>query len=65
MRNMQKEETRQHPHLMEIRPDTAHVERNGEEMTVAPEEVAVVTIIVKAGRKSLDGIVVSGTSSLN
>ena len=24
-------------HLMEIRPDTAHVERNGDEMTVAPE----------------------------
>lgn len=54
-------------HLMEIRPDTAHVERNGDEMTVAPEEVAVgETIIVKPGEKvPLDGIVVSGTSSLN
>lgn len=53
--------------LMEIRPDTAHVERNGDEMTVAPEEVAVgETIIVKPGEKvPLDGIVVSGTSSLN
>lgn len=52
---------------MEIRPDTAHVERNGDEMTVAPEEVAVgETIIVKPGEKvPLDGIVVSGTSSLN
>lgn len=48
-------------HLMEIRPDTAHVERNGDEMTVAPEEVAVgETIIVKPGEKvPLDGIVVS------
>lgn len=54
-------------HLMEIRPDTAHVERNGDEMTVAPEEVVVgETIIVKPGEKvPLDGIVVSGTSSLN
>lgn len=54
-------------HLMEIRPDTAHVERNGDEMTVAPDEVAVgETIIVKPGEKvPLDGIVVSGTSSLN
>lgn len=54
-------------HLMEIRPDTAHVERNGDEMTVAPEEVTVgETIIVKPGEKvPLDGIVVSGTSSLN
>lgn len=54
-------------HLMEIRPDTAHVERNGDEMTIAPEEVAVgETIIVKPGEKvPLDGIVVSGTSSLN
>lgn len=54
-------------HLMEIRPDTAHVERNGDEMTVAPDEVAVSeTIIVKPGEKvPLDGIVVSGTSSLN
>ena len=52
-------------HQMEIRPDTAHVERNGDEMTVAPEEVAVgETIIVKPGEKvPLDGI--SGTSSLN
>ena len=53
-------------HLMEIRPDTAHVERNGDEMTVAPEEVVGETIIVKPGEKvPLDGIVVSGTSSLN
>ena len=54
-------------HLMEIPPDTAHVERNGDEMTVAPDEVAVgETIIVKPGEKvPLDGIVVSGTSSLN
>ena len=28
-------------HLMDIRPDTAHVERGGEIVTISPEEVAV------------------------
>ena len=54
-------------HLMEIRPDSANVERNGNVETVAPEEVAAgETIIVKPGeRVPLDGIVTSGASSLN
>lgn len=54
-------------HLMDIRPDTANVERNGELKTVSPEEVSVgETIVVRPGEKvALDGIVVEGTSSLN
>ncbi len=54
-------------HLMDIRPDTALVVREGQEMTVAPDEVAVgETIVVKPGEKvPLDGIVEEGASSLN
>ena len=54
-------------HLMDIRPDSAHVERGGEEVTVSPEEVAVgETIVVKPGEKvPMDGIIVEGSSSLN
>ena len=54
-------------HLMDIRPDSAHVERSGEEVTVSPEEVAVgETIVVKPGEKvPMDGIIVEGSSSLN
>ncbi len=54
-------------HLMEIRPDTANVERNGELLTVHPETVSIDEIIlVKPGeRVPLDGIVVEGTSSLD
>ena len=54
-------------HLMEIRPDTANVERNGELLTVHPESVSIDEIIlVKPGeRVPLDGIVVEGTSSLD
>lgn len=54
-------------HLMNIRPDTAFVEREGKLMEVAPEEVAVgETIVVKPGEKvPLDGVVVDGESSLN
>ena len=52
-------------HLMDIRPDSAHVERGGEEVTVSPEEVAVgETIVVKPGEKvPMDGIIVEGSSS--
>ena len=52
-------------HLMDIRPDVAHVEAG--EMTVSPEQVAVGSVIVvRPGEKvPLDGVVVSGTSSLN
>ena len=54
-------------HLMEIRPDTADVERDGVVKTVAPENVGIgEVIIVKPGEKvPLDGIVIEGTSSLN
>ena len=53
--------------LMDIRPDTAEVERSGEILTVSPEDVAVgETIVLKAGAKvPLDGIVLEGTSSLD
>ena len=54
-------------HLMDIRPDIAHVERSGELATVAPETVMVgETIVVKPGEKvPMDGVVTEGTSSLN
>ena len=54
-------------HLMNIRPDSANVERNGVMEIVEPEHVAVgEIIIVKPGEKiPLDGIVVEGSSSLN
>jgi Cd2+/Zn2+-exporting ATPase len=53
--------------LMDIRPDTAHVLRNGEMTTVTPEEVAVgETVIVKPGEKiPLDGRITEGVSCLN
>ena len=54
-------------HLMNIRPDSANVERNGVVEVVEPEHVAVGEIIVvKPGEKvPLDGVVVEGASSLN
>ena len=54
-------------HLMDIRPDTAHVERDGQLQTVKPEEVAVGEIIlVQPGEKvPMDGIVLEGHSSLD
>lgn len=53
--------------LMDIRPDCAHVRRDGEILTVMPEEVSVgETIIVKPGeRVPLDGIVTSGGTTLD
>ena len=54
-------------HLMEIRPDTAEVERGGRTQTVSPEEVGPGEIIVvRPGDKiPLDGTVIEGSSSLN
>lgn len=54
-------------HLMDIRPDTAHVERNGSLLTVSPDEVKVgETIVIRPGEKiPLDGIITEGSSSLN
>lgn len=53
--------------LMDIRPETAAVERDGGVVTVDPEEVAVGEVFVlKAGdRVPLDGVVLEGTSALN
>ena len=54
-------------HLMDIRPDTANVERNGKMETVSPEQVEVgEIIIIKPGEKvPLDGVVVEGNTALN
>lgn len=56
-------------HLMDIRPDVANVEEANSQTLIAksPEEVPVGSIIVvRPGEKiPLDGIVVSGRSSLN
>ena len=53
--------------LMDIRPDYANVERDGQLTQVDPEEVAVWdTITVKAGeRVPLDGVVLEGQSMVN
>ena len=53
--------------LMDIRPDYANVEENGELLRVDPDEVAVGTVIVvQPGEKvPIDGVVTEGTSSLN
>jgi len=54
-------------HLMDIRPDMARVEHNGNLEEVHPEEVTVGSVIViKPGEKvPLDGVVVEGSTSLN
>ena len=53
--------------LMDIRPDTANVERDGQILEVDPDEVAVgETIVIRPGEKiPLDGVVIEGASSLN
>ncbi len=53
--------------LMDIRPDFATVNRNGELVTVAPESVSIgEMIVVKPGEKiPLDGIVTYGESMLD
>ena len=53
--------------LMDIRPDYANVERNGQTLRVDPEEVAIGEIIlVKPGEKiPLDGEVIQGSSTLD
>ena len=54
-------------HLMNIRPDVAHVITEGQFADVAPEEVEVGSvIIIKPGEKvPLDGVVIEGSTSLN
>lgn len=53
--------------LMDIRPDTANVERDGKVLTIAPDEIKVgETIVIRPGEKvPMDGVVVEGTSSLD
>ena len=53
--------------LMDICPETACVERDGEVKTVFPDEIAIGEIVVvKPGcRIPIDGIVVSGNSSID
>ena len=53
--------------LMDIRPDYANVERDGQLVTVDPEEVEIgQEIVVKAGERiPLDGVVVSGQSMID
>ena len=54
-------------HLMDIRPDVAHLERDGAVVDVAPEEVRPgETVLIRPGDKiPVDGIVLEGNSSLD
>ena len=54
-------------HLMDMRPDVANVERDGEIKSISPEEVGINEIIViRPGEKvPLDGVVIEGSSALN
>ncbi|HBX62448.1 MAG TPA: cadmium-translocating P-type ATPase [Flavobacteriaceae bacterium] len=53
--------------LLDVRPDTAHVLRNGNFETIKPQDVAIgETIQVKVGEKvPLDGIMISDKGSFN
>lgn len=53
--------------LMDIRPESATVIKNGEEISLSPEEVEIGEIlIVRPGEKiPLDGVVIEGRSSLD
>ena len=54
-------------HLMDIRPDKANVEREGNLLEVSPEEVKVgEVIVIRPGEKvPLDGQIIEGATSLN
>ena len=54
-------------HLMDIRPDVANVEREGQTQSVSPDEVRVgETIVIRPGEKvPLDGVIIEGNSALN
>lgn len=54
-------------HLMDIRPDKANVERDGNLLEVSPEEVTVgEVIVIRPGEKvPLDGQIIEGATSLN
>lgn len=53
--------------LMDIRPDYANIEKNGDLIKISPYEVKIGdTIIVKTGEKiPLDGIIIDGTATLD
>lgn len=53
--------------LMDIRPDYANIEKNGQLERVDPEEVAAGSVItVRPGEKvPIDGVVIEGSSTLN
>lgn len=53
--------------LMDIRPDYANIEKNGDLTKISPYEVKIgETIIVKTGEKiPLDGIIIDGTATLD
>ena len=53
--------------LIDIRPDSANVVRDGQTLTVSPEDVKVgETILIKPGEKvPMDGLILEGSSSLN
>lgn len=54
-------------HLMNIRPDTANVLRDGKVLTVSPDSVSVgESVVVKPGeRVPMDGVIIEGDSSLD
>ncbi len=53
--------------LMDIRPDSANLERDGQIVTVSPETVAIGDrIVIRPGEKiPLDGVILEGESSLD
>jgi len=53
--------------LLEIRPDTAYIEEDGELVEVDPDEVGIGSIIIvrPGDRIPIDGTVIEGSSSLN
>lgn len=54
-------------HLMDIRPDVANLEHDGQTQAVSPDQVPIGSIIViRPGEKvPLDGVVLDGASALN
>ena len=54
-------------HLMEIRPDTANVERNGEIVSIKPEDIKVGdTLVLRPGDKiAVDARIIEGSTTVN
>lgn len=53
--------------LLDIRPDTANVERDGKVITVVPDDVQVgETIVIRPGEKvPMDGVIIEGSTSFD